>query len=56
VAKSNAVACLHSEEGIVLAFSGRSGEFKSPNVIVTGLYLLADLNGFELHIITTSLN
>ena len=56
VAKSDAVACLHSKVSIVLAFIGWSGELYSPNIIFARLYLISYLNWFELHVIATSLN
>jgi hypothetical protein len=56
VAESDAVACLHSEVSIVLAFIGWSGELYSPNIIFARLYLISYLNWFELHFIATSLN
>jgi len=56
VAKSDAVACLHSEVSIVLAFIGWSGKLYSPNIIFARLYFISNLNWFEFHVITTSLN
>ncbi len=56
VAESDAVACLHSEVSIVLAFIGWSGKLYSPNIIFARLYLISYLNWFELHVIATSLN